>query len=343
MSVWSTLGGWADDAISAIAGLPGDISNAVQKVWHVAVEVARVLDWVIRNPFLATVESLAYLSALFTGNTEAMRNVALREHAYIFGNEIQPLRAQVIRWLAQLRARIAYLFAQAYLYIDQLYAKSLAYTRQQVAIEHKAMLQAFAAAEAYTRRLVSALHSTIEKETSSGYSATLRDRATLVSRIADTIATRNPAVRTAVSEVIRIILDLLAVDDPLARLAATFLLREVIDRLGIDKAAGVLLADVAGPLLADPRPKGLHDVIGNMGLRLDALESQWATFMGDGGPQVLQAGREWKNITSLLADAGMLAFFGGMVAAPAATAADTAAVLSGVIRETGTAVTALLD
>lgn len=343
MSLWSTLGKWADDAWHALTGLPGDVGNVIGHVWHVAVEVSRVVDWVIRNPFLALTESAAYLAALITGNTVAMRNVALREHAYIFGQEIQPLRAQVIRWFRALEARIAYLFALAYIYINKLYRQSLAYTRQQVGLEHKAMLKAFAEAEAYTRQLVTALHSAIEKETSSGYSATLRQRATLVSRIADLVATRNPAVRAVVSDIIRIVLDLLAVDDPLARLLATFLIREVVNRLGIDKAAGVLLADVAGPLLADPRPKGLHDVIGNIGLRLDALESQWATFMEDGGPQILQAGREWKDVTGLLADAGILAFFGGMVAAPQATAAETAAMLGGVIRETSAAVVALLD
>lgn len=334
---------WGQSAWNKITGIASDIPGALTDLWRMIQQATAGIRYVFTHPFTSMLNIFAILAALFTGNESAMINAMVRLVGWYDVNRTIPLRNQVLLWFAQLRARIAYLFAMAYLYINLLYRKSLAYTRQQVAIEHKAMLNAFAAAESYTRKLVSALHSAIEKETASGYSSTLRERTTIVNRIADLIATRNPAMRAVVSDIIRIVLDLLAVDDPLARLLAGFLIREVVNRLGIDKAAGVLLADIAGPLLADPRPKGLHDVISNIGLRLDALESQWAGFMEDGGPQILQAGREWKNITSILADAGMLAFFGGMVTAPQATAAETAAVLGGLIHDSAVAVTALLD
>lgn len=343
MSVWGTLNRWADDAWHAIAGLPGDISAALERAWHVAVTVSQVVDWVIRNPFLALTESTAYLIALLTGNTVAMRNVARREHDYIWGNEIQPLRAQVISWFSSLEARIAYLFAMAYIYINKLYRQSLAYTRQQVSAEHSAMLRQFQVAEAYTRQQVTALDHLIQQEAASGYSATLHERVSTVQRVIDLIVARNPAVRAATSDVTRIILDLLIIDDPVARLLASVLIHQVINRLGIDKAAGQLLADLAGPLLGNPRPQNLHDVVGNIGQRLDALDAQWATFMDDGGSQVLQAGREWRDITGLVTDAGLLAFFGAAVASPERWAADVASAAGPLVREATAAVSSLLD
>jgi hypothetical protein len=53
--------------------------------------------------------------------------------------------------------------------------------------------------------------------------------------------------------------------------------------------------------------------------------------MRDGGPQILQAGQEWKALTSILADVGLLGFAIAGATAPAATARA----LSSVIRPIG--------
>lgn len=326
-----------------ITGGAGDIIDALKDVWSFIAQVMTGLRYIFTHPFTSVLNAAAVLAAWLTGNEVALRNALNRLVGWYDYYRVNPLRAQVIRWFRQLEARIAYLFAVAYMYINLLYCRSLAYTRLLVSIEHKAMLKAFAAAEAYTRQLVAALHKDIEHEAASGYSATLHNRTTIVSRIADLIATRNPAARAIVSRLIEIILDLLVIDDPIARLAATFLIREVVNRAGIDKAAGNLLADIAGPLLGDPKPKGIPDVIRNIGDRLDALESQWATFMDDGGPQILQAGREWKDVTGYVTDAALLAFFADAVARPQAWAREVAGAAGPAVRAATAAVAALLD
>ena len=342
--------GWITTAVSIatglwrkIAGGAGNIVDALTDVWRFISQVLTGLRYVFTHPVTSILNAVAVFSAYISGNVVALRNALNRLIGWYDVTRVNPLRAAVLRWFAQLRARIAYLFALAYLYINLLYHRSLAYTRALVGAEHKAMLKAFASAEAYTRQLVSALHKDIESEAARGYSATLRERASIINRIADLIATRNPAVRTIVRDLIRIVLDLLAIDDPLARLAAGFLIREIVNRLGIDKAAGQLLADVAGPLLGDPKPKGLNDVIKNIGQRLDALESQWATFMDAGGSQILQAGKEWKGITGYVTDAAMLAFFADAVARPQQWAGEVAAVMGPAVRAATAAVAAVLD
>jgi hypothetical protein len=334
--------GWALSAWRKVTGIASDIPDALHDLWHFAAQAVAGIRYVFTHPLASFLNAWAILSALLTGNTVALRNAMFRLVGWYDVNRLNPLRAAVILWFRQLRARIAYLFALAYLFINLRYRQALAYTRRLVTAEHQAMLRAFAAAEAYTRKLTDALHKTIESEAASAYAATLKNRASIVNRLADLIATRNPVVRGAVRDLIRVVLDLLAIDDPLARLAATFLIREIVNRLGVDKAAGTLLADIAGPLLGDPKPKGIPDVIKNIGQRLDGHDSQWTTFMDDGGPELLQAGKEWKGLTSYLTDAAMLAFFADAVARPQRWAAETAAVAGPAVHEATAAVSALL-
>lgn len=326
-----------------ISDIGSDVWGAMMDIWKLVLSVWDGLRYIYAHVLTAFLNAISVLAALFTRNEVALRNALNRLIPWYDINRLNPLRAQVLRWFAQLRARIAYLFAVAYMFINLRYHQARAYARFLVAAEHKAMLKAFATAEAYTRRLVSALHKDIEKEAASGYSATLKERTTLIRCIADLIATRNPAVRAIEADLVKIILDLLTVDDPLLRLAAGFMIREIVNRLGIDKVAGQLLADIARPLLGNPKPANLHDVIANIGLRLDVLESQQATFMDDGGAQILQAGREWKDITSYITDAALLAFFSQAVARPQEWASEVTAALGPAVRAATGAVAALLD
>jgi hypothetical protein len=338
-----SAGSWAVSAWRRITGIASDIPEALHDMWRFVQLTLSGVQYIFTHPFTSVLNGFSLLAALVTGNDIAARNAIVRLVGWYDVNRTIPLRKQVMRWLAQLRARIAYLFAVAYLYINRLYRQSLAYTRLRVAIEHRAMIKAFQQSEAYTRQQVKAALALVQKEAATGYSATLHERASTVQRIADLVATRNPALRAAVSDIIRIVLDLLAIDNPVARLFAGFLIRECINRLGVDKVAGQLLADVAGPLLGNPKPKNLHDVIQNIGQRIGALESEWARFMESGGSQVEQAGKQWANMTGVLVDAAMLVFFADMVARPQQWAAEVSAAAGPVVHGATIAVARLLD
>ena len=120
--------------------------------------------------------------------------------------------------------------------------------------------------------------------------------------------TRNPELRDMVGVAIKAILDLVSVDDPLARIALGFVIRDLIDKLGVDKLVGNLIQDLLAPILGEPKPRNLHAVIADMGQRLVAAESFEETFTADGGSEVEQAGRLWRDITQPAAAAAIVAF-----------------------------------
>lgn len=196
-------------------------------------------------------------------------------------------------------------------------------------------------AETRALREVRALHHTIEREAESGYRVERDARTNLVIRLLDFAVIRDPLLRDLVGTIVTGLLDLVSIDDPVGRLIAGFLIRQVIDRLGIDKAVGVLIRDLAGPLLGNPKPRNLHDVIMDMSSRMLAIESQQATFMEDGGAQVLQAGKDWRDITGVIGNAAVLAFTVQAVTAPDLWAREISDTIGAVANDTLTKAAAL--
>jgi len=126
---------------------------------------------------------------------------------------------------------------------------------------------------------------------------------------------------------------LLSVDDPIARITIGFLIKEVIDRLGIDKALGALIHNLLAPLLGQPVPHDLHDVIADLSARMIADETQWAQFFDDGGSQVEQAGKDWRNITGPVSSVAIVAFTAAAVADPSVWAKDIADTVGRVVND----------
>lgn len=215
-------------------------------------------------------------------------------------------------WIIKLKAQThANLMAQVKRLIRLIYVTTntvlmLAYAA--VRKERAERIRAIARAEATLRRDIRAMHQTIEREASSGYRVGQQDRLNLIVRLLDYAVLRNPELGALVKDIAGGVLDLLSVDDPLARLVLGFLIKQVIDRLGIDKAVGHLISDLLMPILGKPKPHDLHDVVLDLSDRMIANEQQWATFMEDGGSQVEQAGREWRDITSVIGGLAIVGF-----------------------------------
>lgn len=187
--------------------------------------------------------------------------------------------------------------------------------------ERIARQRAVGQAEARARQEVRYLHQLIEREAASAYRTGYPGRADLIARLLDLAVNRDPVVKDAVGLITRGLLDFVAIDDPPARWVIGFLLNDVISHLGVDKAIGALAGDLLAPLIGEPKPRNLHDVIGDITARLGKIEAWQAEFMAEGGPQVEQAGRDWRDITSLVGDASVLAFAATAVADPAGWAA----------------------
>jgi hypothetical protein len=203
-------------------------------------------------------------------------------------------------------------------------AQVLALALHAVAAERRARQHAVGRAEAHAKAEVRAVHGVIEREAASGYRVDRDARASVIVRLLDFAAARNPELRALTRDIATGLLDVLAIDNPILRITLSFLVVKVIDRLGIDKAVGALISDLLTPILGQPEPRNVHDVIMDLSSRLDAMETQWAQFMVDGGSQVEQAGTEWRNITSIAAQAAVVAFTVQAVIDPDGWAAEIA-------------------
>lgn len=219
-----------------------------------------------------------------------------------------------------LRAAVRMLERLIYVRTEAVYALAMRAVRH----ERIARQRQVAHAEAEARARVRALHGTIEREAASGYRMEARQRAGIIVTLLDFAATRNPAIRAITSDLAKTILDLIEVDDPLVRIGLTFIVKEVIDRLGIDKALGTLIGDLISTITGQVQPRGLHGVVYDIALRLGAMEGQWAQFFTDGGSQVEQAGNDWKDITSVIGNAAIVAFTVQAAVDPSGWAAEIA-------------------
>lgn len=199
--------------------------------------------------------------------------------------------------------------------------------------EKRERVKAVNRAEYKARAAVRALHHVIEREAASGYVPDREQRINVIISLLDFAAARNPEIRAITRDIAGALLDLLSVDNPVARLLAGFLIGKVINRLGIDKAAGTLIADLAGPALARIHPSGIHDVILDLSSRAGAAEKQWAQFFEDGGSQVEQAGRDWRDITSGLTGAAIVAFTAQAILDPALWAAEVSGTIGAVAND----------
>lgn len=342
MNFFKTLLGWAGQAWSALFGAGANPVDALTKLWHFIGSVHDLFTWLAGGPALALFRQLSNILAIIDPAYAALVAMARRIRAFILAHDILP-------WVRFLAAIIAANAAKEDADVRALYredAKDLllaaAYTERLFQLEHKDMLADVAAARAYALALDRALHQAIEAEAASGYGGGLHGRLSVVATLLDDLATRNPFIKGLIGDLVRAVLDLVGIENPVARLALSLLLKEVVGKLGVDKVAGDLVNDLVGAITGENHPKTLHDVIAAIDKRLGALEAQWAKFMQHGGPEVEQAGDDWKDITSVLVDSAILATFGLSVADPRAWATGMNDTLGVVTADTIRAVTDLI-
>lgn len=300
------------------------------------------MQYMLSHPITSVTNSLAAFAGLVTGNMHDFNLSAARAIGWIDQNRINPFEQWVRRQIATLWATLRSDMRRVALAILHYYHLARSYTAQLVTAERKARITGDIKAEAYTRQQVTYALALIQKEAASGYALSLKTRMSLIQRLADVLISRNPLIKDAVKFIVQGLLDLLAIDNPIARIALGFAITSVVNSLGLDRAAGALLRDLIAPILHTGTPANLHDVIEQAGLRLGALEGQQAQFMADGGPEILQAGIQWRDITGLVADAALLAFLADAVIDPRRWARDVADVLGPVTGETVRVVNAAL-
>lgn len=283
-------------------------SGILSGIWHwidgVANSVTRLFDNHIVTGFKVVLATLENVRKTLDDHLDAIRRLAfwwpiLLWHV-VKGAEAKEQR----RTTAAIRAMACHLLRIIYVATNTVLALAMHAIRR----ERDERIKSVKQAEHRARAEVRALHQVIEREAASGYSADDHTRVSLIIKLLEFAATRVPAVRTIVGDIATALLDLLTIDDPIARIGLGFLIKHVIDKLGIDKAVGALIDDLMAPFIGAPKPRNLHDVIMDISKRLGAMEGQWSTFMQDGGSQVEQAGKDWRNITSVAASLAIVGF-----------------------------------
>lgn len=342
MGFFNTLLGWAKSAWGALGTAAADVAGAIEKLWHYITSVHDFFAWLASSPSLDMFRGLVNFARDVGIGYTALLKLGQRTGPWIYGHWIMP-------WVRYLERQLAAQAAREARDVRMLIADDIeglreaeAYTDHLVSIEHRLMLAAVLAEHAQMLAQIKALHQAIEAEAASGYSGGQGHRLGTITGILGDIAARNPAARAIVSTLIKDALDLAGVEDPLARIAIGLLLKEVTGKAGVDAAAGDLVSRLLGAAAAEGHPKNLHDVIRALDARLSSVEDQWAEFMRRGGPEVMQAGDDWKAVTGLAADSAILATFALSVADPRAWAAGISDTLGVVTADTITAVSALL-
>ena len=318
-------------------------SNPIVGIWHwingVASGVSHFLGHTLHAFGEAILFHLQHIVATFQESIDAVYRIIFWWERIVW----HTIKSWISRQYAQLRAMIkretAYLIRLIYVATRTVLALALA------AVHHERHERKVAVgrAEARAQAEIRALHGVIEREAASGYRINRDDRASLIVRLLDYAVIRNPEVKFLVGKIVTGLLDILAVDDPILRVVLGFVIKHVIDKLGIDKAVGILISDLLAPLLGKPKPANLHDVIMDLSDRSLALEKFAATFMEDGGAQVEQAGKNWREITGVLGNAAILAFTVQAVVAPKAWASEIDKTVGRVVNDVALAAERLFE
>lgn len=279
-------------------------------------QVSQATDYMWTHPISDLSEGLSLFAGLVTGNGKAAQAAANRLIGWQSQNQTGALKRWTQGQIAALEHQVveaqAFTIHLVHVAVDALFRQLTG----MLEAEADSRIRGDKREHRYTAQQIRALHSAIEHEAASAYRAGFSGRLGVASRLADYLINHNGLVSAITRDLISGILDLASVDDPIARLAVGFLLKHVIQRLGVDKLAGSALSELLAPLLGNPRPRNLPEVIRDVSGRLGALEGQQAQFWAHGGSDVEQAGQQWAAITHPLIDAALLAWLGEAVIDP---------------------------
>lgn len=324
MPVINTVLGWAKSAWGLITGGAGQVGSALLAIWHYSTSIHSLLSYLMSKPVLDFMKNAVTQWSIFGVTLNIIHDVLLRVSWWIWWRMIVPVRNQLQGMISRDHAWTVRQFWATDMWVIRLYLAGRAYALALTAAERAARARAVAAEHAAMVKAVAAALAAVQHEAASGYNSGYRARLGPVQTLLDDLAVRNPVVKTLVTDLVKAAIDLEGIDNPVARFLVARLLTEVIDKAGVDKVTGQLAARFLEPLTGAAQPANLYDVCRDIGARLTAIEQWIADFNTHGGPEIEDAGDQWKAITGLGVDAAVLAMFGTAVADPGAFATGAA-------------------
>lgn len=324
MGVFATMLLYAVVAAAELAGvqlnLPATLTALYQYTDAVRVGLAKV---VYDGLGPAVVQLADGLAATFEMG-RALRDAINRASGWIWANMIVPvwhgldikintLNAQTARKLADLRQ-----FAVT-LYIDAVRVATTL-TRD----ETNARVADVNLARAQAQALTKALHQAVENEAATGYRSGRGDRSAPLKALAQDLNVRG-LIDTVVTDLLIKAADVLVdTADPALSAVVERVIGQVIKKSGIGEDLGDYLYGLIVPGAGGPDPKDLPGVAADVSSRLSKIEDWISAFMLAGGPEVKNAGRQWKTASSIAVDVALLAFVTQAVTDPEAWAREVA-------------------
>jgi hypothetical protein len=343
MDWWNAIVHFGARAWNAITGLGSDAVSASQWLWHAYRSLASGIVHIYTSVLTQALRVDSLTAALLTGNWRSVLDTIRRLDHWLRKYVITPLEQLLLRLLGRERGERRHADAWLLRRIKHDFWWLKGWARYLTRIERNARIAADKADRVYAHKQMIHALQVVQREAASGYKMNTHQRVTIIGRVLSIVVRHDPLLKDAAEIVTKGIVLLLEVDDPLLRFGVTAAVKFIISHLGINKPVGHLLQHILEPLMGQGPPKDLHDVIADICGRLNSMETEWATFMADGGPQILEAGKQWDAITSLLGDAAMVGMFTVMVAEPRRFAADITHVASPFVHETTRAINALLS
>lgn len=343
VGVIGSLVNWAKQAYSSITGAVSDLPGALAALWHYITSVHNVVSWLFGIPLLNWAEGLLRHLGLEHRAVQVISEALHRIPGWVWLAMIAPTRDFLQHEIVANWTRTLVMLAALRALVFTLYVEARAYTRQLVAIERVQRTEADHAEHAAMIQAVTAALATVQRQAATGYNSGLHDRLGVIGKLADDLVIDNPAVKTAIKDLVVAVFDLETIDNPVVRFVITKALQELVGKLGVDTVVGDLIARLLATVTGQPKARGLQDVTRDVSNRLNALETQWAEFMANGGADVEQAGREWHDLGNLTVAVGIVDMFALAVVDPAAWATGVADTIGVVGNDTLGAVFSLIS
>jgi len=334
MDVFGTIEQWAKDAWNAGQSVISDAESAVEDLWSFSSSILSGLATLAEHALepLAHIvyDEAAGLLMIVRDVRDAVDRVAWWVDTYL----VEPVRAtlqlEIVTLRYQLMSDVAFLTNLIYLLHDQ----ETAYINLRMLYEEQDRVAGDAFGLANTQTWIKWLHQTIEAEAAAGYQAGQGIRSTLVQELISDMNVRG-LIDTATTDVLIKAVDILVdIDDPELAAVANKIVSEIIKKSGIGADLGDLIDRLIQPGPGGAKPKTLTDVVSDVTHRIGQLEDWVSQFMLDGGPELEDAGKQWKTINSLAVDAALLGFFGQAMTDPVTWAKEVADTVGVVANDT---------
>jgi hypothetical protein len=315
---------WAIVAAASLAGVSLDLPATLTALYRFTDSVRVTLSHVVTEGLGPVVFQLENGLAATFEMGRALRDAINRTSGWIWSHQILPVWHGLDIKINTLNAQTAQKIADTRQFAYTLYLDAVRVATTLNIAERNARIADVNLARAQAQALTKALHQAIENEAAAGYRSGRGDRSSPLKALANDLHVRG-LIDAVVTKLLIEAADVLVnTADPALAAVVDRVIGEVIKKSGIGKDLGDYLYGLIVPGSGGPDPKDLPGVMADVSHRLSAAEDWISSFMLAGGPEVEDAGRQWKTASSIAVDVALVAFVVQAVTAPEAWAREVA-------------------